>query len=42
MTLLVLDQRSFNSLLDAMPALAQKLLMATAQRLREANAKAIT
>jgi CRP-like cAMP-binding protein len=42
MTLLVLDQRSFSSLLDAVPALAQKLLMATAQRLREANAKAIT
>ena len=36
------DQRSFNGLLDTMPALAHKLLMAMAQRLREANAKAFT
>jgi CRP-like cAMP-binding protein len=42
MNLLVLDQRSFNGLLDTMPALAHKLLMAMAQRLREANAKAFT
>ena len=42
MNLLVLDQRSFNGLLDRMPALAHKLLMAMAQRLREANAKAFT
>jgi CRP-like cAMP-binding protein len=42
MNLLVLDQRSFNVLLDTIPALAHKLLMAMAQRLREANAKAFT
>jgi len=42
MTLLVLEQRSFNGLLDAMPALAHKLLVAMSQRLREADAKAFT
>ena len=41
MTLLVLEQRRFNGLLDEMPTLSHKLLMATTQRLREADAKAI-
>ncbi|MHB8329803.1 MAG: cyclic nucleotide-binding domain-containing protein [Acidimicrobiales bacterium] len=41
MTLLVLEQRRFNGLLDAMPALAHKLLVAMAQRIREADAKAV-
>jgi CRP/FNR family cyclic AMP-dependent transcriptional regulator len=40
MRLLVLEQRRFHGLLDAMPALARKLLGATAARLREADAKA--
>ena len=42
MTLLVLEQRAFNGLLDAMPALSHKLLVAMSQRLREADAKAFT
>ena len=41
MTLLVLDQRRFNGLLDAMPALAHKLLVAMAQRIRDADARAV-
>jgi len=41
MTLLVLEQRRFNGLLDSMPALSHKLLMAMAQRIREADAKAV-
>jgi CRP-like cAMP-binding protein len=41
MTLLVLEQRRFNGLLDEMPTLSHKLLMAMTQRLREADAKAI-
>ncbi len=41
MVLLVLDQRRFNGLLTDMPALAHKLLVAMAQRLRDADAKAI-
>ncbi|MEI6453304.1 MAG: cyclic nucleotide-binding domain-containing protein [Actinomycetes bacterium] len=40
MDLLVLDQRRFNGLLDAIPALSRKLLAATATRLRQADAKA--
>jgi CRP/FNR family cyclic AMP-dependent transcriptional regulator len=40
MRLLVLDQRQFNGLLDAVPALGRKLLAATATRLRESDAKA--
>jgi CRP/FNR family transcriptional regulator, cyclic AMP receptor protein len=40
MTLIVLEQRRFNGLLDAMPALAHKLLVAMSERLREADAKA--
>jgi CRP-like cAMP-binding protein len=41
MTLLVLDQRRFNGLLDEMPTLAHKLLAAMAQRIRDADAKAV-
>jgi CRP-like cAMP-binding protein len=41
MTLLVLEQRRFNGLLDAMPALAHKLLVAMSERLREADARAL-
>src|SRR5471032_2887019 len=37
MTLLVLGQRQFNGVLDAVPALSRKLLAATATRLREAD-----
>jgi CRP/FNR family cyclic AMP-dependent transcriptional regulator len=40
MVLLVLGQRQFNGVLDAMPALSRKLLAATATRLREADQKA--
>jgi len=41
MTVLVLDQRRFNGLLDAVPTLAHKLLVAMAERIREADARAI-
>ena len=41
MALLVLDQRRFNGLLDAVPALSHKLLVAMAARIREADAKAL-
>ena len=41
MTLLVLEQRRFNGLLDEMPALSHKLLVAMSQRLRDADARAI-
>lgn len=40
MLLLVLGQRQFNGILDAVPALARKMLAAMATRLREADAKA--
>ncbi len=40
MTLLVLDQRRFNGLLDEMPTLANKLLSAMARRIRDADARA--
>ncbi len=40
MKLLVLEQRRFNGLLDAMPALSHKLLVAMSGRLRQADAKA--
>lgn len=40
MLLLVLGQRQFNGVLDAVPALARKLLAAMATRLRESDAKA--
>lgn len=41
MTLLVLEQRRFNGLLDEMPTLGRKLLVAMSQRLREADARAL-
>ncbi|HUI01945.1 MAG TPA: cyclic nucleotide-binding domain-containing protein [Acidimicrobiales bacterium] len=41
MTLLVLEQRRFNGLLDDMPTLSHKLLVAMSARLRDADAKAI-
>lgn len=40
MQLLVLEQRQFNTILDAVPALGRKLLAAMATRLRESDAKA--
>ena len=40
MRLLVLDQRQFNGILDAVPAIARKMLAAMATRLRESDAKA--
>lgn len=40
MSLLVLDQRRFNGLLEEMPTLAHKLLIAMTNRLRDADAKA--
>jgi CRP-like cAMP-binding protein len=40
MLLLVLGQRQFNGVLDAIPALGRKLLAAMATRLREADARA--
>jgi CRP/FNR family cyclic AMP-dependent transcriptional regulator len=40
MELLVLGQRQFNGILDAVPALSRKLLAAMATRLREADTKA--
>ena len=40
MTLLVLGQRQFNGVLDAVPALSRKLLSAMSTRLREADEKA--
>jgi CRP/FNR family cyclic AMP-dependent transcriptional regulator len=40
MTLLVLGQRQFNAVLDAIPALSRKLLAAMATRLRESDDKA--
>ena len=39
MLLLVLGQRQFNGVLDAMPALARKLLAAMSTRFREADAR---
>jgi CRP-like cAMP-binding protein len=41
MQLLVLDQRQFDGIMDQVPGLAHKLLMAMAERLRDADAKAI-
>jgi len=40
MLLLVLGQRQFNGVLDAVPALGRKLLAAMATRLREADSRA--
>jgi CRP/FNR family transcriptional regulator, cyclic AMP receptor protein len=42
MTLLVLEQRSFNGLLDSIPGIANKLLIAMSQRLREADTRVNT
>jgi CRP/FNR family transcriptional regulator, cyclic AMP receptor protein len=39
MTLLILGQRQFNGVLDAVPPLSRKILAAMATRLREADAK---
>jgi CRP/FNR family cyclic AMP-dependent transcriptional regulator len=41
MLLLVLGQRQFNGVLDAVPPLARKLLAAMATRLRESDEKAL-
>jgi CRP/FNR family transcriptional regulator, cyclic AMP receptor protein len=41
MDLLVLGQRQFNGVLDAVPALSRKMLAAMATRLREADERAI-
>ena len=41
MSLLVLGQRQFNAVLDAVPGLSRKLLVAMAMRLREADEKAM-
>jgi CRP-like cAMP-binding protein len=41
MQLLVLDQRQFDGIMDQVPGLAHKLLTAMADRLREADAKAV-
>jgi CRP/FNR family cyclic AMP-dependent transcriptional regulator len=41
MQLLVLDQRQFDGIMDQVPGLAHKLLTAMADRLREADAKAL-
>ena len=40
MLLLVLGQRQFNGVLDAVPAISRKLLAAMATRLRESDTKA--
>lgn len=42
MLLLVLGQRQFNGVLDAVPAISRKLLSAMATRLRESDTKAAT
>jgi CRP-like cAMP-binding protein len=41
MELLVLDQRQFDGVMDQVPGLAHKLLTAMAERLRDADTKAI-
>src|SRR6185437_9624833 len=41
LTLLVIGQRQFNGVLDAVPALARKMLAAMATRLRDADEKAM-
>jgi CRP-like cAMP-binding protein len=41
MQLLVLDQRQFDGIMDQVPGLAHKLLVAMAARLREADSKAV-
>ena len=42
MKLLVLDQRRFNGLLDSIPGMSHKLLVAMADRLREADKRSFT
>jgi CRP/FNR family cyclic AMP-dependent transcriptional regulator len=42
MKLLVLDQRRFNGLLDSIPGMSHKLLVAMADRLREADKRAFS
>ncbi|MFZ0665123.1 MAG: cyclic nucleotide-binding domain-containing protein [Acidimicrobiales bacterium] len=42
MKLLVLEQRQFNGLLDSMPGMARKLLVAMSERLREADKRSFT
>jgi CRP/FNR family transcriptional regulator, cyclic AMP receptor protein len=42
MSLLVLEQRQFNGLLDSMPGMARKLLVAMSERLREADKRSFT
>jgi CRP/FNR family cyclic AMP-dependent transcriptional regulator len=42
MTLLVLGQREFAGLIDSVPGMASKLLKGIAQRLREADANAVS
>ena len=41
MTVLVLEQRRFNGLVDDMPALSHKLLVAMAERIRAADTRAL-
>jgi len=41
MTVLVLEQRRFNGLIDDMPALSHKLLVAMAERIRAADTRAL-
>jgi CRP-like cAMP-binding protein len=42
MKLIVLEQRRFNGLLDATPAMAHKLLVAMSERLREADKRSFS
>jgi CRP-like cAMP-binding protein len=42
MNLIVLEQRRFNGLLDATPAMAHKLLVAMSERLREADKRSFS
>jgi CRP/FNR family cyclic AMP-dependent transcriptional regulator len=42
MKLLVLDQRRFNGLLDSIPGMSHKLLVAMADRLREADKRSFS
>ena len=42
MKLLVLDQRRFNGLLDSTPGMSHKLLVAMAERLREADKRSFS
>jgi CRP-like cAMP-binding protein len=41
MQLLVLDQRQFDGIMDQVPGLAHKLMIAMAERLREADTKTL-